>query len=210
MRKVGLIAAAALVAALPLTIDGAFAQGKPGGTGGIGGGGGAAVGGGGGGMRGGGGGGGGVAIGGGGGPMKGGMPGISPGGGGGPRVGGGWAGRPGGGGGWAGNPGGGTRWAGRPGGYHGGWQHRGHRRYWGPGIGFGTGLALGAFAASPYYYGYGDDPYYYDSYPADDGVIVGETSVAPDDVASCRARYRSYDIRTQTFLGYDGQRHPCP
>ncbi len=30
------------------------------------------------------------------------------------------------------------------------------------------------------------------------------------DVAYCRARYRSYDPASQTFLGYDGLRHSCP
>ncbi|NGP19051.1 BA14K family protein [Devosia aurantiaca] len=29
------------------------------------------------------------------------------------------------------------------------------------------------------------------------------------NVAACQARYRSYDVRTNTFLGYDGVRHPC-
>jgi len=36
---------------------------------------------------------------------------------------------------------------------------------------------------------------------------------APGDqgaVADCAARFRSYDPATGTFLGYDGQRHPCP
>lgn len=28
-------------------------------------------------------------------------------------------------------------------------------------------------------------------------------------VARCAARYKSYDVRTDTFLGYDGIRHPC-
>jgi hypothetical protein len=28
-------------------------------------------------------------------------------------------------------------------------------------------------------------------------------------VARCEARYRSYDARTDTFLGYDGKRHRC-
>ncbi|MEJ2373899.1 MAG: BA14K family protein [Pseudolabrys sp.] len=23
-------------------------------------------------------------------------------------------------------------------------------------------------------------------------------------------RFRSYDLRTGTYLGYDGRRHPCP
>jgi hypothetical protein len=36
---------------------------------------------------------------------------------------------------------------------------------------------------------------------------------AQDDqgaVADCAARFRSYDPASGTFLGYDGQRHPCP
>jgi hypothetical protein len=27
--------------------------------------------------------------------------------------------------------------------------------------------------------------------------------------SSCAQRYRSYDPRSATFLGYDGRRHPC-
>jgi hypothetical protein len=26
----------------------------------------------------------------------------------------------------------------------------------------------------------------------------------------CAQRYRSYDPATGTYLGFDGQRHPCP
>jgi BA14K-like protein len=26
----------------------------------------------------------------------------------------------------------------------------------------------------------------------------------------CAQRYRSYDPASGTFMGYDGQRHPCP
>jgi hypothetical protein len=29
-------------------------------------------------------------------------------------------------------------------------------------------------------------------------------------VAYCMRRFRSYDPRSATYLGYDGQRHPCP
>ena len=52
-------------------------------------------------------------------------------------------------------------------------------------------------------YGYYDDGYY------DDGAVA----VAPggDDAETyCRQTYRSYDPRSGTYLGYDGQRHPCP
>jgi hypothetical protein len=36
---------------------------------------------------------------------------------------------------------------------------------------------------------------------------------APGDqsaVASCEARFRSYDPASGTYLGFDGMRHPCP
>jgi hypothetical protein len=90
------------------------------------------------------------------------------------------------------------------GGHHRHHRHHHHRHL---GFGFGTGLLFGgAYAASPYYY---DDPYYYD-YPYDGGYVVSGTAASPEDVAYCRQRYRSYDIRTGTFLGNDGRRHPCP
>ena len=31
-----------------------------------------------------------------------------------------------------------------------------------------------------------------------------------DDIAYCARRYRSYDPVSQTYMGYDGLRHPCP
>ncbi|MFG1462438.1 BA14K family protein [Xanthobacter sp. DSM 24535] len=112
----------------------------------------------------------------------------------------GWVGRPGWGGrpGWAGRPGwGGPGWVGRPGwgrpvGWGGGWGYApGWGGAWGPGWGFG-GAALAT------------------------GVIIGsEAAAAPgpvsaDWVAYCARRYRSYDPRSGTFLGYDGRRHSCP
>jgi hypothetical protein len=30
-----------------------------------------------------------------------------------------------------------------------------------------------------------------------------------DDIAYCVQRFRSYDGKSGTYLGYDGQRHPC-
>jgi hypothetical protein len=33
---------------------------------------------------------------------------------------------------------------------------------------------------------------------------------AADDIAYCQRRFRSYDVRSQTYLGTDGSRHPCP
>ncbi|WP_162130944.1 BA14K family protein, partial [Bradyrhizobium genomosp. III] len=38
-------------------------------------------------------------------------------------------------------------------------------------------------------------------------------AVVPDsggDPAYCAQRYKSYDPASGTYLGYDGQRHPCP
>lgn len=60
-------------------------------------------------------------------------------------------------------------------------------------IGIGPGFYYDPY---PYYYG----PYYFE---------------APDDtdtdaIASCIRRFKSYDVRTRTYLGFDGLRHPCP
>lgn len=140
------------------------------------------------------------------------------GGGGGPRVGGGGGG---GGGPQLGGGGGGPRFSGgapgprysggggnwRGGGYGGGY-HRGGGSFI-PGVVAGAAIS-GAYASSYYapgYYGsygpsYNDDQYY------DDSVIA----MAPggDDVAYCRQTYRSYDVRSGTYLGFDGLRHACP
>jgi hypothetical protein len=100
----------------------------------------------------------------------------------------------GGGGRWAGGGGrGGGRWAG--GGYgYGGRHHFRHR-----GRGFGYGFAYGA---APYI------PYYNDDYYEDEPIY----EVAPQSGADeyCARRFRSYDPRSGTYLGYDGRRHPCP
>lgn len=94
------------------------------------------------------------------------------------------------------------------------WRGRGWR---GGGWGFGAGLLGGAIVggllASPYYYGpgpyyYGPGPYYYPGpyYPA-----PGYGAPPPANaVAYCMQRFKSYDPRSGTYLGYDGQRHPCP
>jgi hypothetical protein len=43
------------------------------------------------------------------------------------------------------------------------------------------------------------------------GAITGSINGAADSshVARCDARYRSYDPASDTFLGYDGERHYC-
>lgn len=88
------------------------------------------------------------------------------------------------------------------------WRGRG---WGGPGWGFGAGLLGGAIVggmlASPYYYGPG--PYYYGPgpyYPA-----PGYVATPPGNaVVYCMQRFKSYDPRSGTYLGYDGLRHPCP
>ena len=45
------------------------------------------------------------------------------------------------------------------------------------------------------------------------GAIIGGAIAASQNenaIAYCESRYRSYDRRTGTYLGYDGKRHPCP
>jgi hypothetical protein len=100
----------------------------------------------------------------------------------------------------------------------GGW---GYRRGWGwggVGAGFVAGAVIGSALASPYY---GYDPYYYPGpYVAPPGPVVygapgpayavPVAPVAEDAVAYCMQRFKSYDPRSGTYLGYDGARHPCP
>jgi hypothetical protein len=83
-----------------------------------------------------------------------------------------------------------------------GWRH--HR-----GFGSGAGFVAGLAAGSALGYGYGP---YYDDYAYNDYYDNGPTTyvVSGDvDPASCAQRYRSWDPVSQTYLGYDGLRHPC-
>jgi hypothetical protein len=64
-----------------------------------------------------------------------------------------------------------------------------------------------AAASSPYYY---DEPYAYGYQP---DVVYDEGYAAYGsgrDDAYCSRRFRSYDPASGTYLGYDGERHPCP
>jgi hypothetical protein len=101
--------------------------------------------------------------------------------------------------------GGGGNWHG--GGWHGGgWRHGGG--FW---PGFAAGAAIGGLGSYAYYGGgYYDDPYYYgDTYYDEPSVAVVPDS-GGDSVAYCAQRFKSYDPASGTYLGYDGQRHPCP
>ncbi|MBR0701084.1 BA14K family protein [Bradyrhizobium sp. 62B] len=102
----------------------------------------------------------------------------------------------------AGNWQGGSNWSGRH------WHHRHGGGFW---PGFAAGAAIGGVGSYAYYGGgYYDDPYYYgDSYYDEPSVAVVPDS-GGDSSAYCAQRYKSYDPASGTYLGYDGQRHPCP
>lgn len=112
------------------------------------------------------------------------------------------------GGGFRGGYGGGRGYYGRGGygrGYYGRGRGYGYGRRWGygPGVGLGVGLAAGALvggalaaqAAEPQVV-YGDD--------------LATGSVTQSDIAACQAQFKSYDVASQSYLGFDGQRHSCP
>jgi hypothetical protein len=68
-----------------------------------------------------------------------------------------------------------------------GWHHR---RYYGSGAAALGGLAAGAIIG---------------------GAIANSQARANNDAIDyCSQRYRSYDPASGTYLGYDGNRHPCP
>ncbi|MGE0008433.1 MAG: BA14K family protein [Parvibaculaceae bacterium] len=80
------------------------------------------------------------------------------------------------------------------------WRWRRHHHRWGHRRHSGVYLGLGlAPFFSPYYYN--DYPYYAPRYYA--------PARSSRHVRWCLNRYRSYDPRSNTFLGYDGDRHRC-
>jgi hypothetical protein len=68
-----------------------------------------------------------------------------------------------------------------------------HGGYWysNPWWATGAGLAVGALAGAAI------------------GAATHPAPVGTDHVAWCQNRYRSYDVRTNTFVGYDGIRREC-
>jgi BA14K-like protein len=115
-------------------------------------------------------------------------------------------------------PAGGTTWNGGRTGWNGGGAWRGDRHDYGrrfiPGAVAGAVIG-GALASGPYAYydgpGYYDQPAYYDDQYVDDGTVaVVPVPGGEDSAAYCAQRYRSYDPASQTYLGNDGYRHPCP
>ena len=74
--------------------------------------------------------------------------------------------------------------------YYGGPRYYGgYRRGYGGAAGLGLGLATGAIIG---------------------GAIASQQRATSDAVAYCMSRFKSYDPRSGTYLGYDGLRHPCP
>lgn len=72
----------------------------------------------------------------------------------------------------------------------------------GGGHGFGDrGFGRGYDGFGGWWDAWGPDyyPYYYGDHAANNDA----------NVASCEARYRSYNPATGTYLGYDGHRHYC-
>ena len=47
-------------------------------------------------------------------------------------------------------------------------------------------------------------------YLTPDYVYVRDYCVPEDTIKYCMRRFKSYNPRTGTYLGYDGYRHPCP
>lgn len=99
--------------------------------------------------------------------------------------------------------------------YRDAYRNRGSHGYrgsgWvGPGIAGALigGAIIGATRPHGYYNHYGHGAYGYDP-----GYVQGYAAAAPHrgrDVAYCVQRFRSYDVASGTYLGFDGLRHPCP
>ena len=106
-------------------------------------------------------------------------------------------------------------------GYNGGYRHRGYGAAVGAGVaGLAAGALIGGAIANQGYYGnpgYGYGGYGVPTYDEsdDDGpgpVLAEQEDVGPagEGADYCAQRYRSYDRASGTYLGYDGERHPCP
>jgi hypothetical protein len=81
------------------------------------------------------------------------------------------------------------------------WHHHRSGGWWGPAAGFAAGALIGSALTAPRYY-YGPGYGYYDDYAYE--------APGGNAVAYCMQRFRSYDPASGTYLGYDGERHPCP
>ena len=73
----------------------------------------------------------------------------------------------------------------------------------------GVGIGLGGYYGGYYddYYPYVDDTYYVDPGYVDPGYT---DSGYGGDVAYCIQRFRTYDLRSGTYVGKGGRRIACP
>ena len=82
--------------------------------------------------------------------------------------------------------------------------------FWAPGYyDYYPGYAYGPAYAAPRYYAYSPGYTYAPTYAAPNN-IVAQSGPSAATVASCEARFRSYNRSTGMYMGYDGQQHPCP
>ena len=65
------------------------------------------------------------------------------------------------------------------------------------------------YAYAPRYYGYSPGYAYGPAYAAP-GTVLAQSGPSAATIASCEARFRSYNASTGMYTGYDGQQHPCP
>lgn len=76
-------------------------------------------------------------------------------------------------------------------------------------VGFALGTLFGNATAQPRYYAPAPAPVYVAPPPAPAVVYYVPEPWTPDWYAYCGQRYRSFDARSGTFIGYDGYRHMC-
>ena len=101
------------------------------------------------------------------------------------------------------------RWKGNRYGWNNRWNNNGWCRYGRCGYGYYNGWnnAWPWFAAGAAI-GYAGSYYYNNDY-YDDGYYGGYYGGGNAHVQWCLNRYRSYDPRSDTYMGYDGYRHRC-
>jgi hypothetical protein len=104
---------------------------------------------------------------------------------------------------------GGKHWQGKPHYTNNYYYYRGGNG-WNSGAALATGailgLSIGALAAPRYYAPAPPPPVYYQPPPPAYGYYGGPTA---QHISYCESRYRSYDARYNTFVGYDGYIHQC-
>ncbi|NNM74803.1 BA14K family protein [Enterovirga aerilata] len=93
--------------------------------------------------------------------------------------------------------------------YRRGWRGRG---YHGPRYGYRGGYYRRGYGAAPLIGGLAAGALIGGAIASQAAPAPGYYAAPPDDdaVAYCMQRFKSYDPASGTYLGYDGQRHPCP